>query len=339
MSVGLCVSAGPGWEEILAGPRPRRHARLWLWLSRVLCAAGVVLVAAAPVLACWPYVEQAYNARVQSIQAREVVSQNSPQTAGDLDQLARAVAYNAGLLASGQPVLGEVVDPFDGSTGDFSGSDDAAYMDALSDDPDGVMAVVEIPSIGVELPVRHGSSQDVLERGAGHLHGTSLPVGGEGTHAVITAHRGLRDKLMFTRLDELEAGDLVYVRVEGETLAYTVDRISVVDPDDVAGLRAVAGEDRLTLMTCTPYGVNTQRLLVSGTRSMIPFEAPDPDDAPGDPVAVARDGALVALVVVAVGWSMAGVWRLAHRSPGRARGVPPRHGPVSGRGRYRRARA
>lgn len=114
--------------------------------------------------------------------------------------------------------------------------------------------------------------------GAGHLYGTSLPVGGEGTHAVITGHRGLVDAMMFTRLDELDEGDFMYVEVLGSTLGYQVDRVSVIDPDDVSQLKIAPGEDRLTLMTCTPYGVNTHRLLVSGHRVDIPLLAPDPHD-------------------------------------------------------------
>lgn len=114
--------------------------------------------------------------------------------------------------------------------------------------------------------------------GAGHLYGTSLPVGGEGTHAVIAGHRGLVDAMMFTRLDELDEGDFMYVEVLGSTLGYQVDRVSVIDPDDVSQLKITPGEDRLTLMTCTPYGVNTHRLLVSGHRVDIPLPAPDPHD-------------------------------------------------------------
>lgn len=282
MSMSVPCPTWADWDLILAGPRPRRPRRLARFLSAMLMGMGVALLALAPLIGCWPLVEQAVNQHVQAEQAARVVEANWPQTATDRQMLERARAYNADLLASGQPVLGETVDPFTGdASGDFTGADDPAYMGQLDDDR-GIMAVIEVPSIGVDMPVRHGSGTYALEHGAGHLHGTSLPVGGQGSHSVITAHRGLRDKLMFTRLDELEAGDLMYVRMEGETLAYKVDRVSVIDPDDTRLLRARPGEDRLTLMTCTPYGVNTQRLLVSGVRAEIPFEAPPPDQAPGD---------------------------------------------------------
>ena len=129
------------------------------------------------------------------------------------------------------------------------------------------------------------------------MYGTSLPAGGLNTHAVITGHRGLVDAPMFTRLDEIKNGDYFYIDVMGEKLAYAVDSITVINPDDTSRLRVVPGEDRVTLMTCTPYGVNTQRLLVSGHRVSIPYPAPNPSDV--------HDGRLVgimaAIVALAIG--------------------------------------
>lgn len=117
-------------------------------------------------------------------------------------------------------------------------------------------------------------------RGSGHLYGTSLPVGGKNTHAVLTGHRGMVSALMFTRIDELNKGDDFYVKVMGETLAYQVDAITVILPTEGDRyLRIRPGEDRVTLMTCTPYGVNTHRLLVSGHRVRMPVPAPYPQDA------------------------------------------------------------
>lgn len=128
------------------------------------------------------------------------------------------------------------------------------------------MGTISIPSIGVHLPIRHGTSSDVLSAGAGYLMGTSLPVGGSSTHAVITAHRGLAGASMFTRLDEMAVGDRFSLTVLGATMTYRVDRVTVIKPEDTAILRISSTEDRVTLMTCTPYGVNTHRLLVSGVR-------------------------------------------------------------------------
>lgn len=201
------------------------------------------------------------------------------------DRLADARAYNARLAKEGQPILGEAVDPFasaagvsqSSGNGDSVSSQDEEYQ-GLLDSGSGIMGTVSIPKISVKLPIYHGTSEQALAKGAGHLYGTSLPVGGTNTHAVITGHRGLVEAMMFTRLDEMKQGDFMYVEVMGETLGYQVDRIGVIDPNDTSRLTIEPGEDRLTLMTCTPYGINTQRLLVSGHRVSIPMPAPDPTD-------------------------------------------------------------
>ena len=140
------------------------------------------------------------------------------------------------------------------------------------------MGTIKVPKQSINLPFYHGTSEEALASGAGHLYGTSLPVGGKSTHSVITGHRGLVEALMFTRLDEVKEGDFFYIEVMGETLGYKVDRISVILPDDTSKLKIVPGEDRVTLMTCTPYGVNTHRLLISGHRVAIPMPAPEPND-------------------------------------------------------------
>ena len=130
----------------------------------------------------------------------------------------------------------------------------------------GVMCYVEIPAISVTLPVKHSTSESVLATAIGHLEWSSLPVGGENTHCVLSGHRGLPSAELFTNLDNLEYGDIFYVHVLGETLEYWVDDISVVLPSDYNALSIVEGKDYVTLMTCTPYGINTHRLLVRGTR-------------------------------------------------------------------------
>ena len=130
----------------------------------------------------------------------------------------------------------------------------------------GIMGYNTIPRIGVELPVYHGTSDGVLQVAAGHLEGSSLPVGGAGTHAVISAHRGLPSAKLFTNLDELEAGDTFTITVLDRVLTYEVDRISIVLPTETDLLQPVEGQDYVTLMTCTPYGIKTHRLLVRGHR-------------------------------------------------------------------------
>lgn len=131
-----------------------------------------------------------------------------------------------------------------------------------------------------DLPVRHGADAYALDNGAGHLHGTSLPVGGKSTHSVITGHTGVADKALFTRLTELRKGDVFYVKVAAQTLAYKVTRIRTVDPDDLKSLQVEPGRDLVTLVTCTPIFLNTYRLLVTGERASMPGDAPYPEDAP-----------------------------------------------------------
>lgn len=142
----------------------------------------------------------------------------------------------------------------------------SGYADTLDVSGTGIMGYITIPKIGVELPVYHGTSDGVLQVAAGHLEGSSLPVGGAGTHAVISAHRGLPSAKLFTNLDELEVGDTFTITVLDRVLTYEVDQISIVLPTETDLLQPVEGKDYVTLMTCTPYGINTHRLLVRGKR-------------------------------------------------------------------------
>ena len=145
------------------------------------------------------------------------------------------------------------------------------YWQILNVGNDGVMGYVSIPKINVKLSIYHGTADDVLQTGIGHLNGTKLPIGGESTHSVLAAHRGLPSARLFTDIDQLERGDMFYIHVLDETLAYQVDQIlDMVDKDDNETLRKALqieeGQDYVTLFTCTPYGVNSHRLLVRGTR-------------------------------------------------------------------------
>ncbi len=167
-------------------------------------------------------------------------------------------------------------DPYNGSSDYMNTPEYKEYAKQL-DEPMGIMGIVKIPKIGVKLPIYHGSSQEVLARGAGHLYGTDLPVGGKNRHTVITAHTGLADATMFDDLVNLKKGDYFYLDVQGETLRYRVFRISVVDPHDISLLQREKGRDLATLLTCTPYGVNSHRLLVTGYRVL-----PDPVAPPED---------------------------------------------------------
>ena len=189
---------------------------------------------------------------VQNYQdALEGISQEQLQ-----EQWDKAIEYNENL--NGDPVH----DPFVPGSGYVLPQN---YEEVLN--VDGVMCYLEIPKISLKLPVYHGTSEEVLEKGIGHLESTSLPIGGESRFSVLTGHRGLPSAELFTRLDELEVGDYFFIHVLDKTLTYQVDQIEVIEPDQLEKLTVVPGEDLVTLVTCTPYGVNSHRLLVRGVRA------------------------------------------------------------------------
>lgn len=189
--------------------------------------------------------------------------QQAAQEIDDSEQQAaieEARNYNQ-TLANGHVTL---TDPF---VKDESADDSDNYESLLNLNDDGVMGTVEIPSIDVSLPIYHGTSDAVLKKGAGHLQGSSLPIGGESTHTVITGHTGLSNAKLFTDLTQVKKGDVFFLNVMGEKLAYKVDQIKVVLPTELDDLKVVSGKDYCTLLTCTPYGVNDHRLLVRGERT------------------------------------------------------------------------
>ena len=141
---------------------------------------------------------------------------------------------------------------------------DEMYWDTLDISGTGMMGYITVPKISQELPVYHGTSEGVLSIAVGHFQGTSLPVGGKGTHSVVSAHRGLPTAVLFTHLDRMEIGDTFYFTILDRTITYEVDQIRIVEPDDTSLIRIEEGKDYCTLLTCTPYGINTQRLLVRG---------------------------------------------------------------------------
>ncbi len=172
------------------------------------------------------------------------------------EMLRKAREYNSRLVGNV-----EIGDPFAENT-----ESDDDYYSLLSLDTTDVMAVLEIPSIEIQYPVYHGTGDSVLKKGIGHLKNTSLPVGGKGTHSVLVGHTGYAGSKLFSDLDKLEKGDMFYIFTCGEKLAYRIDRIDVVLPEDLSLLKIDSEEDYVTLVTCTPFGQNTHRLLVRGTR-------------------------------------------------------------------------
>ena len=231
-------------------------------IYRILVA---VIFLAGLSLLLYPFVANEWNTyrQEQLISSYdEVVSEKTAAGAIDYEEeWLKAQQYNEELLPSILPDSFAVAE---------ASEEDEEYMSALNLAGDGIMGTVEIPKIGITLPIYHTTDEEVLEKAAGHLEGSSLPVGGESTHAVISAHRGLPSASLFTDLDLLEIGDHFLIKVLDETLCYEVDQILTVEPDETEALQVEEGEDLVTLLTCTPYGVNTQRLLVRGHR--VPYE-------------------------------------------------------------------
>ena len=173
----------------------------------------------------------------------------------------KASAYNDALLPSILP---------DAFAKAETAGEDSDYLSSLNIAGDGIMGTIEIPKIKITLPIFHGSGEEVLAKAAGHLEGSSLPAGGENTHAVITAHRGLPSAALFTDLDKMKKGDHFLLHILDDTLCYQVDKITVIEPEDTKVMGVEDGMDLVTLVTCTPYGVNSHRLLVRGHR--VPYD-------------------------------------------------------------------
>lgn len=174
--------------------------------------------------------------------------------------LKEAKEYNQDLTRSAV----QLTDPFKAKKSD---GETMVYNNILNLDQSGVMGYLEIPCISVNLPIYHGTDAEILERGVGHLAASSLPIGGKSTHSILTGHTGLSSAKLFTDLTEMKKEDLFFIHVLDRTLAYKVDQISVVRPEDTRKLQIVKGKDYVTLVTCTPYGVNDHRLLVRGVRT------------------------------------------------------------------------
>jgi sortase A len=215
-------------------------------------------------VAIYPTVSNQWNAYRQS---RLITQYENTVKAMEPEDFSReweqAEAFNDTLIRNN--VYGDV---FGEDSADLN---DTEYGRVLNINGDGVMGYLSIPRIGQKLSIYHGTAEEVLQTGVGHLNGTKLPIGGESTHCVLAAHRGLPTARLFTDLDQLQKGDMFYIHILDEVLAYQVDQITdMVDKDDMETLQAALqieeGQDYVTLFTCTPYGVNTHRLLVRGTR-------------------------------------------------------------------------
>ena len=224
----------------------------------ILCVAVFAFLIALGIT-LYPMISTWYNERHQAevhIHYQEKVEQVDNTKLIEAKELAKA--YNQTILPGAQDE--------DSFSKEALLSASENYGSLLNLAGDGIMGYVEVPTIGVTLPIFHGTNNSTLERGVGHLLGSSLPVGGESTHSVLTAHSGMASQKMFSDLDRLKIGDIFFLDVLGEKLAYQVDQIKTVLPYDTTFLQTEMGNDLCTLVTCTPFGVNTHRLLVRGTR-------------------------------------------------------------------------
>lgn len=181
-------------------------------------------------------------------------------------------------------------------------TNEAAYQKTLNITGTGIMGYIKIPKCNIELPIYHGTSKEILQVGVGHLEGTSLPVGGKGTHCAVSGHTGLPSSKMFNNITELKEGDLFMIKTLGKTLTYKVDNIKVVLPNDAKSITRVPGKDYCTLITCTPYGVNSHRLLVRGHRTKNIY--PEPNVSKVDKIAIMM---VFIGIIMLVSWFWSGI--------------------------------
>ncbi len=267
---------------------------------------GLLIVLTGVLVVAYPLVSNYVNQQTQQeaiqlqIDAINVADQDTIDAIYDA-----AVEYNERLLDS----YATTVEPFDP---DAQTVTDEEYESLLNYTGDGVMAYLTIPAIKLYLPIYHGTSDTVLSKAIGHLQGSSLPVGGESTHVVLAGHTGLTNAEIFDNIDELEVGDYFIITVLGEDLAYEVTSIEIVLPEETDSLLIQEGEDLVTLVTCTPYGINSHRLLVHAERTEIPDEWLEKDGVFPDGYSSPINTALISGVLLGLGLAaiVIAAWRL-----------------------------
>ncbi|WP_462246875.1 class C sortase [Parvimonas micra] len=256
-----------------------------IWILPVVLGLGIMI---------YPLVSQIYYQSKFSNDVKEFQNAKSNIPSKDVEnRIELARNYNNTLDPA------RIGDPF--TSDEKKGREAYAKMLEIKEK----IGYISIPKINQEIPIKAGTEESILEECAGHMEGTSLPIGGKGTHSVITAHRGLPNKRLFTDLDKLEKGDLFHITNIKETLTYKVDQILVVEPDDFEQVLVVESKDYVTLLTCTPYGVNSHRLLVRGERYILPE-----DDVKKEKVDVYRTYRekiiyiFIALIILAISFTL-----------------------------------
>lgn len=259
---------GGKYSEKMQETSSRRWRLSWSALAIVLVlltGTGILLY---PSISSWIY--QYNQSKILDRLVTDIQAVDPPGA----EQLELARRYNQALQFGAQVEADHRLPTGFGINGDES----LNYTDILSANPEGIMGRIRFPVADVDLPIYHGTSDEVLLKGIGHLEGTSLPVGGRGTHAVLTGHRGLADAIMFTNLDRVKKGDRFTLEIFGQVLTYQVFSVVVVAPDNTESLRADPDKDLVTLITCTPLGINSHRILVTGER-IIPTPVADVEQA------------------------------------------------------------
>lgn len=230
--------------------RDKKKDRKRSWLTLLLVLAFLTGLG----LVTYPWFSDYWNSFHQSRAIMGYADQVSKMDKGEYEAIINSANhYNAQLSQSGMRWT-------------LNDEEKANYNKELAFEDSGIMGYISIPVINIDLPIYHGTSDDVLQTAIGHLEGSSLPVGGEGTHTLLSGHRGLPSAKLFTDLDKMTEGDVFTVTVLDETVTYEVDQIRIVEPTDLSSLVIEPGKDYCTLITCTPYGVNTHRILVRGHR-------------------------------------------------------------------------
>ena len=301
--------ASPATDPKKAARRKILRERFLTWLPLVLVLVGVAVLLY-PVMAT-----QHNNDEQQRLAKMYTATVNSAGPDTVAKERASAETYNNNLESA--PILDPWLESQRPDTPQYQ-----AYLHEMDIDP--VMARIVIPSIHVSLPIYHGTDSRTLTEGVGHLFGTSLPIGGPSTHAVLTGHTGLSTATMFDNLNQLKKGDVFYVSSLGQTLKYEVNDITVVKPEETDSLRKVPGRDLVTLITCTPYGVNSHRLLVTGERVPMDPTAAAAEEAKALPAPMqtwmkAIIVAVVIILVVVVGILVRLWWTRRRRSRGAGR--------------------
>lgn len=289
-------------------PATKKWSKIHTIIPLLVAVIGVSLL-------LYPVFATRHNNQVQQeIAQKYEVSMDNKSDAEISAALAKAEKYNENLFE------GLILDPFLADAVPDS-PDYQAYLSELNLEE--VMSRLTVPSIKVNLPVYHGTSDEVLRRGVGHLYGTSLPVGGKGSHAVFTAHTGLTSATLFDNLTKVKKGDAIYLDTYGKRMKYVVYKIEVVKPENTKSLNRVAGRDLITLITCTPYGVNSHRLLVHAERTKYD---PAVDDAQADPpINNPWTPWMIGLLILAIVSIATVIWAATHGRKSAHGKKPPRH--------------